>query len=273
MASRQFSDRDGSARGQIDKQIVLPWSKAVEISAKGIRVRFWRSIITMGSIILAIAFLASILANTTIIGSLRKAANNPAIAQQERAKINLRLQAEGADVKEKRSKTADDNPNETPGEMSQAEHDRLVQQGFLAGLYDQLTARDKWLVVLALLVCFVGIINAMLMSVTERFREIGTMKCLGALDSFIVKLFLLEASFQGVVGTVLGIVLGTLLSIFRAMYAYSPTYTLRYFPFKGLVMSGLLALAAGSVISIVAALFPARAAARMQPVDALRSEQ
>ena len=48
-----------------------------------------------------------------------------------------------------------------------------------------------------MLVAFVGVLNAMLMSVTERFREIGTMKCLGALNSFIVKLFLIESLFQG----------------------------------------------------------------------------
>ncbi|MDP7639559.1 MAG: ABC transporter permease, partial [Candidatus Hydrogenedentes bacterium] len=43
--------------------------------------------------------------------------------------------------------------------------------------------QTRWMVGLALLISFVGILNAMVMSVTERFREIGTMKCLGALDS------------------------------------------------------------------------------------------
>ncbi len=52
--------------------------------------------------------------------------------------------------------------------------------------------RMIWLVVMSLLVCTVGITNSMLMAVTERFKEIGTMKCLGALDSFVVLLFLLE---------------------------------------------------------------------------------
>jgi putative ABC transport system permease protein len=53
---------------------------------------------------------------------------------------------------------------------------------------------------LSLLVCVVGIVNAQLMAVTERFREIGTMKCLGALDRFRLRLFLLEAGMQGLVG-------------------------------------------------------------------------
>ena len=46
---------------------------------------------------------------------------------------------------------------------------------------------------MSLLVCTVGITNSMLMAVTERFKEIGTMKCLGALDSFVVVLFMLES--------------------------------------------------------------------------------
>ena len=57
--------------------------------------------------------------------------------------------------------------------------------------------KQVWLVCMSLLVAIVGIMNAMLMSVTERFKEIGTMKCLGALDSLIVRLFMIEAVFHG----------------------------------------------------------------------------
>jgi ABC-type lipoprotein release transport system permease subunit len=66
----------------------------------------------------------------------------------------------------------------------------------------------------------------MLMSVTERFREIGTMKCLGALDGFIVKLFLLESLFQGAVGTTLGVLLGLLVSFAMALLSYGTAATL-----------------------------------------------
>ena len=72
------------------------------------------------------------------------------------------------------------------------------------------SAQQIWLIVMALIVCVVGIANSMLMAVTERFREIGTMKCLGALNRFVVELFLLESGFQGLVGAIMGSLIGFL---------------------------------------------------------------
>jgi len=143
-------------------------------------------------------------------------------------------------------------------------------------------AKNWWLVSLSLLVCVVGIVNAMLMSVSERVREIGTMKCLGALDFFIVKLFLLESSFQGVIGTVIGIILGFLLTFSRSLMAYTyhdkvahqwHFYALRYFPGLDLVYWAVAALVIGALLSVFAAIFPAYRAAKMQPVEAMRSEE
>ncbi|MCM8819000.1 MAG: ABC transporter permease, partial [Candidatus Omnitrophica bacterium] len=75
----------------------------------------------------------------------------------------------------------------------------------------EIKTRQTWLVVLSLLVCTVGIINSMLMSVTERSREIGTMKCLGALDRFVMELFLLESMIHGIGGSIVGSILGVLI--------------------------------------------------------------
>src|SRR3954468_24800436 len=104
--------------------------------------------------------------------------------------------------------------------------------------------QTRWLIGLALLVAFVGILNAMLMSVTERFREIGTMKCLGALDSFIIKLFLIESLFQGVAGTVIGIAVGLLLSLASLTATYG-SHALRNIPFTQLLISVALCLLIG----------------------------
>ena len=143
-------------------------------------------------------------------------------------------------------------------------------------------AKNWWLVSLSLLVCVVGIVNSMLMSVSERVREIGTMKCLGALDRFIVKLFLLESSFQGFIGTIVGIILGFMLTFVRCLMAYTyhdkvahqwHFYALRYFPGLKLVSAALLTLVIGALLSIFAAIFPAYRAAKMQPVEAMRVEE
>ena len=76
-----------------------------------------------------------------------------------------------------------------------------------------ISMKDKWLIIMSLIVCVVGIANSMLMAVTERFQEIGTMKCLGALDRFVVRLFLLESGFQGLAGALIGALIGCLGSL------------------------------------------------------------
>ena len=94
---------------------------------------------------------------------------------------------------------------------------------------------------LALLISFVGILNAMVLNVTERFREIGTMKCLGALDSLVIKIYLIESAFQGIGGTMAGILLGGILALVEGWRIYG-VETLAIVPFgttwKILLMCG-----------------------------------
>ncbi|NOZ22664.1 MAG: FtsX-like permease family protein [Planctomycetes bacterium] len=240
--SERIVDRD---RRHIGKQIVLPLSKAIEIALKSLKIRFWRSIITMGGIILAIAFVMSIWAGNAYVNGFKTLNDeNP-----DKEELRLIMEKKGIEVGEEAS----------------------------------LSASQYWLIVLSLLVCVVGIVNAMLMSVSERIREIGTMKCLGALDGFIIKLFLLESSLQGIAGTVFGIIMGFVLSFIGTLFGYGwydmdtfpyfGFYALTYFPWAGLLQSALLCFVIGSVLSILAAIGPAYSAAKMQPVDAMRSEE
>jgi ABC-type antimicrobial peptide transport system permease subunit len=111
----------------------------------------------------------------------------------------------------------------------------------------------------------------MLMSVTERFREIGTMKCLGALDSFIIKLFLIESLFQGGVGTLVGLIVGLLLS-FAAAAANYGGYAWKNLPLPELSIAVATCLCVGIALTIAGALYPAWQAARMQPIEAMRVE-
>jgi|GEM_PF-1458440 len=131
---------------------------------------------------------------------------------------------------------------------------------------------DIWLIVMALMTCAVGIANAMLMSVTERFREIGTMKCLGAQDSLVVKLFLLESAFLGVVGAAGGIVIGVVVSLLASVLQYG-TYGLTYFPVIDAIPTIIWSVLGGIILSVAGAVYPAYAASRMKPVDALRVDE
>ena len=131
--------------------------------------------------------------------------------------------------------------------------------------------QTRWLLGLALLVAFAGILNAMLMSVTERFREIGTMKCLGALDSFIIKLFLIESLFQGIVGTVVGIIVGLALSLVAATASYGG-HAWTNLPWGQVGIAVAISFAVGVGLTVAGAVYPAWKAARMQPIEAMRVE-
>jgi cell division protein FtsX len=154
--------------------------------------------------------------------------------------------------------------------------DALQQRLARAGLLEQMRGVEQrsqtaWMLGIALLISFAGIVNAMLISVTERFREIGTMKCLGGLDSFIVKLYLAESLFQGMVGTALGMVLGVVLAYAEGAGRFGGEVRALLTPLE---LARLMAVTfvAGVALTVVGALYPAWRAAKMEPVDAMRSE-
>ena len=131
--------------------------------------------------------------------------------------------------------------------------------------------RQVWLVAMSLIVCTVGIANSMLMSVTERFKEIGTMKCLGALDSFIVKLFLLEACFLGILASLAGFLIGFGGAALAGLVQHGPEVWERL-PALDVLRSFAFSMAAGTVLTVLATIFPAVKAAQLPPAAALRSE-
>ena len=132
--------------------------------------------------------------------------------------------------------------------------------------------RNIWIVVIALFVTVIGITNSMLMAVTERFREIGTMKCLGALSLFVRHMFLIESSLVGLVGSIAGAVLGALFSIVAYAFTYGAQLVFESLDPLRLLLALVLCVVVGIVLAIVAALYPARFASRMLPAHALRSE-
>lgn len=139
-------------------------------------------------------------------------------------------------------------------------------------------AKMNWLVALSLLVCAVGITNSMLMSVTERFREIGTMKCLGALNQFIVKIFMIEALLMGIIASCLGWVLGTTLIVLSKLAAGVPlnapagTKVLGSLEWTDILLTLAFCVPVGAALTALATYIPARQAASIPPAAALRTD-
>ncbi|HIE30371.1 TPA: FtsX-like permease family protein [Candidatus Poribacteria bacterium] len=133
------------------------------------------------------------------------------------------------------------------------------------------SAQEIWLVTMSLIVCVVGIANAMLMAVTERFREIGTMKCLGALDRFVVELFLLESGFQGLAGAVVGALLGTLFTVLFNLKNYGLDLFWNFPLWQTLAIIGVACII-GMLLAVIGAAGPAYQAAKMPPAEAMRVE-
>ncbi|HNV60523.1 MAG TPA: ABC transporter permease [Rhodoferax sp.] len=116
----------------------------------------------------------------------------------------------------------------------------------------------------SLLVGGIGIMNIMLVSVTERTREIGLRLAIGALEREVLLQFLIEAVVLAALGGLVGIVLATAASIGLAALMDVP-YTFN-------LAVNVLSFVFSAVIGVVFGYFPARRAARMDPIDALRHE-
>lgn len=129
---------------------------------------------------------------------------------------------------------------------------------------------------LALLVAALGVANTMMMAIYERTREIGVLKALGSSPREIRWLFTVEAALIGLLGGAAGLIFGILLGRLVDWIAH------RYLVNEGVTGVGLLsvvppwlslgALAFAALIGIIAGLYPAARAARLDPVEALRHE-
>ncbi len=144
----------------------------------------------------------------------------------------------------------------------------LNTQAMLLSAYKQLTSGIFMAMIgiasLALLVGGIGIMNIMLVSVTERTREIGLRMAVGAKRREILAQFLLEAIILTSIGGLIGVALGFLLGKLVARLTPLPSHTPLWSVFLGLGFS----IAVGLFFGI----YPARKAARLNPIEALRYE-
>jgi len=134
----------------------------------------------------------------------------------------------------------------------------------LTGTTQLLTALLSAVAAVSLLVGGIGIMNIMLVSVTERTREIGVRLAIGALDHDVLMQFLVEAVVLSSLGGLVGIALATAASfvvarLMQVPYIFNPGINLLSFLFS-------------AAIGVIFGYFPARRAARLDPIDALRHE-
>jgi ABC-type antimicrobial peptide transport system permease subunit len=136
-------------------------------------------------------------------------------------------------------------------------------------------AYQFWLVGISLVVCFGGITNSMLMAVNERVKEIGVYKCIGGLDSHIVRLFIVEALLLGVlggtIGGVIGIGMGIVINLNRASLDEITGILAENFS-TVLILLGIC-LTIAIVLTVLATFIPARRAANLSPAEALSYEK
>jgi len=232
MINQQIPPSNQTESESVKRQIVLPFMKSVEISLKSIKVRFFRSLITTLSLVLAVSFLSYVRVSNDVANGLLATGGH---------------------------------------QLRQA----VIRSGYDIGLEDTnvgANPKQRWIILLSLLVCVVGIVNAQLMAVTERFREIGTMKCLGALDRFILRLFILESGMQGLAGAGTGALAGAFFALLGAILRFG-MISITAVSWWAVIASVGIAIAVGCILSLLGVLYPAIVAARMQPVEAMRVEQ
>jgi putative ABC transport system permease protein len=124
-------------------------------------------------------------------------------------------------------------------------------------------------------VASLGIVNTMVMSILERYKEIGIMKAIGASDKDVKKIFFFESGVIGFVGGILGLALGWIVSMLINLIVNSFTAKqgvpyMNYFSFPWWLCLGAIMFSV--LVSLLAGIYPTLRAARVDPVVALRHD-
>jgi hypothetical protein len=224
--------------------ISFPVTKALAFSLKSIRIRLSRMLIVLMGVASAIAFMTMLFAMAAFTAD---------------------------DSSEKTGEAAADAPvvkavASDPAEVIAVFSADTVDSGAVARAF------RPWWIIIALGISIAGITNAILMSVSERIKEIGTLKCLGAMSYHIVEIFLFESVLIGLIGGSLGAAAG--IGLATASLAFSGAGAAGFtMPTWGMVAGTFgIGLAFSVVIALVASVIPVIAAARIQPADAMRYE-
>ncbi len=203
----------------------------------------------------------------------------PTTAQKYLLGINyyneILVKTKGSEYVERTVRDIEDTLRETHGITNPKNDDFFVvtTSGMakqISTILDMLTIFLSSVVAIALVVGGIGVMNIMLVSVTERTHEIGLRKALGATTKDILLQFLVEAILLTLFGGLLGIILGSVLSLFVSVVM---THIYGFvWPFVFPVVASLLGLGVSVFVGIVFGIYPARQASLKSPMEALRYE-
>jgi len=145
----------------------------------------------------------------------------------------------------------------------------VIFNAYMAEVGTTVEAYQFWLLIISVFVCCVGLINSTLIAVYERYTEIGTMKCLGALDHHILELFIIEAFLLGLYGGIIGFTIGTITATSSSIMQLGFD-VLQKIPIIDMLKYLGLTTILSIILSVGSTIFPALRAAKLNPVEALR---
>jgi lipoprotein-releasing system permease protein len=143
-----------------------------------------------------------------------------------------------------------------------------VNTQLLTGLRSQ-NASSHMIQFFVIVAVALGIASVLIVSVVQKSREIGILKAIGTPTPRVVRVFLLEGAILGLVGSIIGIVIGTVLSLFFQTLASNPDGSAT-FPVALNLLLYVRSCLGAIVVGILAAIFPARRAASLEPAEVIR---
>ena len=152
--------------------------------------------------------------------------------------------------------------------LDQPDNFFISSQDALLEIYNELTGATYLVLTaisaVALMIGGIGVMNIMLVSVTERTQEIGIRKAVGATQNSILSQFLIEATVLTGIGGIIGLIIGEVIALLMNTYSPLPAFVPWWAILIGVGVSGL--------VGIIFGLYPAWKAARLNPIEALSFE-
>ena len=232
------------------EKISFPITRALTFSLKSIWIRLGRMLIVLMGVASAIAFMTMLFSMATFATSDAQGAGG----------------ASAAGEAEEAAEGSSDESVVDPARVVEMLGKETVDSAAVARAF------RPWWMVIALGISIAGITNAILMSVTERIKEIGTLKCLGVMSYHIVEIFLFEAVLLGLIGGILGAAAGIGLAVANLALSGGAEAGLHLPTLVEIARTFAAGVTFSILIALAASVAPVVVAARIQPADAMRYE-